>query len=412
MRITVPRAFVAVAIATFVVLAVLYAARVLIPGLQSSGVVYAATAVFSTIGAVVAWRSMAKSRRRRAWLAVALGSGLNAASQIYALLSAYHRGYVVELLTPADFGFIAVYPCYVVAAWLLFVPRPKQSLNPEIVIDASLLTLTAVAWTYSVLVKPVSANATGLEEAASLAYATGGLAVIWVIGMRLLRLMGPAEPGVRWTVAGLAMYAICDLLFGLVVLPNRIPVPWLLDLGWNTTNLLIGAAGVMASTLPAGLTPKHTTQGWPVITRIAAVVLGLGGLVALHIRNIRTGDLGAFDLAVVIGGGAILAARFGYSLFADRQYEGALEREVERQTQTLLDSLASTANAERNLRLIIEASPDPIMLLDREGRVLSFNPAAPAMVGATPERTSGRAVYEFLDPQVRGSVRDHLASAR
>src|SRR3989442_1620438 len=181
MRITVPRAFVAVAIATFVVLAVLYASRVLVPGLQSSGSVYAATALFSTIGAVLAWRSMSKSRRRRAWLAVAVGSGLNAVSQIYALLSAYHPGNVVELLTPADVGFIAVYPCYVIAAWLLFVPRPKQSLNPEIVIDASLLTLTAVAWTYSVLVKPVSANSTGLEQTASLAYATGGLAVIWVI---------------------------------------------------------------------------------------------------------------------------------------------------------------------------------------------------------------------------------------
>jgi len=73
--------------------------------------------------------------------------------------------------------------------------------------------------------------------------------------------------------------------------------------------------------------------------------------------------------AIIIGiGMSIIAARVLYSLGVDRRYAHLLEEEVANQTRSLMSSLGATASAERNLRLLMEAVPDAITVLDREGR--------------------------------------------
>jgi PAS domain S-box-containing protein len=123
------------------------------------------------------------------------------------------------------------------------------------------------------------------------------------------------------------------------------------------------------------------------------------------------GSMGIEDVLLPVVGGIVIAARVAYSLFADRRYEGALEREVERQTQSLVDSLAAAAGAERNLRLIVEASPDPIVLVNRDGRVVEFNPAVPAVTTPPGAARAHRSVFENLDPDTAGIVRQHLDAA-
>jgi len=57
-------------------------------------------------------------------------------------------------------------------------------------------------------------------------------------------------------------------------------------------------------------------------------------------------------LAVVI-----IGLRLIHSTRADRRYAALLESEVASQTRSLMDSLAATAAAERNLRLLMNAVP-------------------------------------------------------
>ena len=102
---------------------------------------------------------------------------------------------------------------------------------------------------------------------------------------------------------------------------------------------------------------------------------------------------------------------FAVTLRADRRYTEILENEVASQTRSLMDSLAATAGAERNLRLLMDAVPDAIVVLDREGRIHESNAPADAMAAAGGASVTGRNVFEFLDPAGAAVVREKMAAA-
>jgi PAS domain S-box-containing protein len=107
----------------------------------------------------------------------------------------------------------------------------------------------------------------------------------------------------------------------------------------------------------------------------------------------------------------ILGARFIYALRSERGYARLLEREVAAQTRSLLDSLAATGAAERNLRLVMEAVPDALVVLDRDGRSLEMNSAARAMFAAQPEAGPERSLFDALDPEGVAIARQNLDAA-
>jgi two-component system NtrC family sensor kinase len=100
-----------------------------------------------------------------------------------------------------------------------------------------------------------------------------------------------------------------------------------------------------------------------------------------------------------------------YSLRADRRYADMLEREVAAQTRTLMDSLSATGAAERNLRVVMEAVPDAITVLDRDGRTVDMNAAAANLVGLPREAVPGRSIFEFLEAEAVGVTRENLDAA-
>src|SRR5207249_2966677 len=101
------------------------------------------------------------------------------------------------------------------------------------------------------------------------------------------------------------------------------------------------------------------------------------------------------------------------TLRADRRYATLLEREVAAQTRSLMDSLAATAAAEHNVRSLMEAVPDAIVVLDPEGRVLDQNPSARAMVAVHPPPGTppGHSAFESLDRHAAAHVRTNLDAA-
>ena len=367
------------------------------------------TALARTVGIALAWRAATDPVQRRGWTWLLVGSLIDVVTQGIADVQ-LARGVARPGITVADIGYLAVYPCFFIAVWNLFAVHPRRQLTAEILLDSALLTLTAAAWAYELFVEPLAGvqGVGGPEVLGSVAYATGGLALVWLIGILLLQPDPFPRGGAALAVVGLLLYGIADLLFGTVSLPRARAPGTALDFSWNVANLVLASAGVVAAAAPQAGRPRPTAAGSGAIApRLVAVLLGLAGLVALHLRSMATGSMATEDVLVPAAGGMIIAARVAYSLLADRRYETALEREVERQTQTLVDSLSSTASAERNLRQIMEASPDPIVLLNREGQVLDYAPDHPARGAAAGARTA----FDFVDPDGVALLRAHLDAA-
>src|SRR5207247_2546201 len=71
--------------------------------------------------------------------------------------------------------------------------------------------------------------------------------------------------------------------------------------------------------------------------------------------------------------------------------------------------LAATASAERNLRLVMDAVPDAIVVVDREGRILESNRPTRVM-GALTGPAENRNIFEFLATDAAAVVREKLAA--
>src|SRR5438046_683825 len=93
------------------------------------------------------------------------------------------------------------------------------------------------------------------------------------------------------------------------------------------------------------------------------------------------------------------------------RYAKCLEHEVAPQTRSLVDPLAATADAERHLRLVMDAVPDAIAVLDRDGRVIDLNESAKRLLAAPPNAGAGRSVFASLEADAAATVRERLAAA-
>jgi len=163
-------------------------------------------------------------------------------------------------------------------------------------------------------------------------------------------------------------------------------------------------------------------------TRVPVAIAAWSLVAILPAHALAPGDTGAravvSDLAgtgttvYAVAGGAVLVAvavlllglRLIYSSRADRRYAVVLESEVASQTRSLMDSLAATAAAERNLRMVMDAMPDAIVVVDRDGRILESNEPARAL-GASSDAPDGRSLFELLGTDVTAVAREKLAAA-
>ena len=395
------RSFLTTAVALLAVLLLAYLVHPLRAAvLEATG--WTLTAVYRTAGIWLAWRATADPQWKRAWKWLAIASAIDLVAQIYADTMLGRSGRV-GATSAADVGYLAVYPFLFLAVWDFLATPERRRPTAEILFDSTLLTLTVVTWAYELFVEPLLTATGNVSALTSVAYATGGTALIWLIGMLLLQPSSLPPGGYRMAIGGLVVYGVSDILLGIVALPHAQQPGVLLDFGWNMANVVLGLSGALAAARPAA-TRATPTASTSVVPRLLAVLTGFAGLLALFVRNILEGQRGPEDIILPLAGGAVVTARMAYSLLADRRYETALEREVERQTHTLMGSLTAAASAERNLRQIVEASPDPIVLVNRDGRVIEFAPSG------TPAQTS-QTVFDAVDPDAAGLLRQHLDAA-
>lgn len=119
---------------------------------------------------------------------------------------------------------------------------------------------------------------------------------------------------------------------------------------------------------------------------------------------------------LLVGIAMVLVAAWAlFSRRMDRRYARILEDEVANQTRSLMSSLGATASAERNLRLVMEAVPDAITVVDRDGHVLDENSSGRTLVNSGLDASDGndgkRFAFGWLDSTGLRVARDNLAAA-
>ena len=367
------------------------------------------TGLYALICSGVAARRHTDSERRRAWAWIGAGCALFLGGQLV------WNGYELRGLTPpypslADVGFLGVYVCFLVGLARLLRTSRARLFDVELLLDTTLVTLTAGALAYAFLLKPLfEAGGTLLALLTSVGWSVGGIAVLWRILVELLRYSPVPLAPTGVVIASLVILCASNVAYAVASLRGTFRSGGALDLGWDAAFLLLAGAAALAPGSAAAVdgTARVISDH---VARVTAIVIGLAGIAAVAVAQTLSPEPDA-GAAVLIGVAvAIIGVRFTHSLRANRRYASLLENEVASQTRSLMDSLAATAAAERNLRLVMDAVPDAIVVVDRAGRILEANEPARGM-GAVPGTTQRPTLFDFVNPDAVALVQERLAAA-
>lgn len=369
------------------------------------------SAAYAVVCCAIAWRRIPQRHERSTWLWLGAGCAVFLAGQLagnyYELLRRVQPPYP----SLADVGHLGIYPCFFIAVVRLLGSEPRRRLDAESMLDNLLVTFITAALAFEFLLEPLlTAGGSALAVTTSIAWSVGGIAVLWMILIQMLQRTRLPLATAGLVIPGLAAISVANVAYASLALRGTFRAGGPLDLGWDAGLLVIATAAALAperSVSPATALP--TISGYA--ARNVAVLAGLLGTMALAVSGSLQSqpDLDTAILSAI--GIAIIAIRVVYSLRADRRYAELLEREVADQTRSLMDSLAATASAERNLRLLMRALPEVIVVLDRSGRILEFSPGDWDLPPGMAEKLPGRSVFEFLDPGPARIARENLAAA-
>src|SRR5216117_472055 len=374
---------------------------------------------FAAFACFVSARRAATSQLRRAWQWIGAGCGAFFAGQLVWTYYDLWHGAPRPYPSLADIGFLGIYVCLIAGVLTLVRGQPARRADPELALDTVLVTFTVGAFAYEFLLEPLVRDPTPVSPLAlltSIGWSVGAVAVLWIILIQMLR--RPVFPAATAALVspGLIVFAIGNVIYAVVALRGTFQAGGPLDLTWDAGLLMIAAAAAIVPDYARHLERHASTRPEPgITTRIVALAIGLVGMTGMAIIAILKPQ-GDGDDAMIIGVGlAIVAARVVYSLGVDRRYARVLEDEVANQTRSLMSSLSATASAERNLRLLMEAVPDAITVVDRDGYVLDENSSGRLLVNASPgearESSGKRSALAWLEGTGARIARENLAAA-
>jgi PAS domain S-box-containing protein len=348
-------------------------------------------------------RRVAQRTHRRMWLWIGSGCLLFLPGQ---LVWSYYELYLRQrppYPSFADAGFLGIYACFAVALLTLLREQPRRRRDAAIGLDILLVTFTTGALTYHFLLRP--ALTLDVSDAAfwtSVAWAVAPIAVLWTILLQMLSRTRFPLSTTGSAILGLILTCASSVLYSGAALRGAFQSGGALDLGWDAGLLVIAGAAAIAADRPAADSASTPAlSGYA--ARTIAVLVGLAGIAGVAVAGALQPRPSVVTAVLVALGGCIIGARFIATRRADRRYAELLEQEG--------DSLAATATAERNLRLVIESVPDAITVLDREGRLIDFNTPARAALAAGGEPRPGGSVFDSFERDAAAVVRAKLAAA-
>jgi PAS domain S-box-containing protein len=368
------------------------------------------TSLLALVGSARAWRRASDALARAGWRWLTLGCAV-------ALVARLASGYAALGGAPAglrvlnDVLLVSVHLLLLPAAWYFLRRGERQRADLETALDTVLLTLLVAAVAIQYYVPPLARAGVPLDEYVFVVlYAASAGAIVWLVLVQLLRQTRfPREPE-GLGLAGVLAYAITSLLFAVVTSPATYSGGTPLDLGWHIGLGLIAVGGALGPTgaAAAGAEPTAPPRLAP---RLVVLIAAWAGIAWMITQPLLRGERAPAIALLVAAGIIALAVRSTAAFLTDRRYAARLERAVERHTRTLSESLAQTAAAERDVRHLMDAVPDAIVVLDPTGRILQVNDAGRAMVRAPAGSADPGSVFDYLDAAGAAFVRDKLSRA-
>ncbi|HLQ58406.1 MAG TPA: ATP-binding protein [Gemmatimonadales bacterium] len=375
-------------------------------------------AAFAAFACVASARRATTSQQRRSWRWIGAGCGSFFAGQLVWTYYDLWRGAPPPYPSLADLGYLGIYACLIMGVMTLVRRQPTRRADPELVLDTVLVTFTVGALAYEYLFEPLLSGSAPVSTAAlvtSIGWSIGAVAVLWIILIQMLRRSVFPAATAALVFPGVVLFAIGNLIYAVVALRGTFQAGSPLDLTWDAGLLMIAAAAAIAPDYAQHLERSALTRPDTGIIRIVALVIGLAAMTGMAIVALLRSKPDADDALIIGTGLAIVAARVLYLLGVDRRYAQVLEDEVANQTRSLMSSLGATASAERNLRLLMEAVPDAITVVDREAYVLDENTSGRVLVNAFPGDTreggGKRSALGWLEGTAARIAREHLAAA-
>jgi hypothetical protein len=258
----------------------------------------------------------ARGEERRAWRWIAAGC----ASFLLGQLVWNYYELVLRVPPPypslADLGYLGIYPCFYVAVQDLLHLQPHRHPDPDVALDAGLVTFTAAALAYEFLLAPILQTGDGiLAITTSIAWACGGVAVLWVILRQMVRRRGFPIGTAGLLTVGLVIFCATNPLYARLSLLGTFASGGVLDLGWDAGLLTIAAAAALAPEAWRGSEDSQRGMASD-IARAIAVLIAVAGIALLALVGAeRSRGTGAMALWVTVGI-VILGTRFVFALRA------------------------------------------------------------------------------------------------
>jgi diguanylate cyclase (GGDEF)-like protein len=303
------------------------------------------------------WRAVAVRRERLAWALLGVGATGWGLGGVY-YLAAYWHAATVPFPSPADAGYLAVYP-FVYPGLLLLMRSRFRGFRATLWLDGIIGGLAISALATAVVFEVVLRNVGGSTAAVAtnLAYPLGDTVLIAILV--LVYGISGWRPGADWGLLalGLSVFFAGDSVYLVQAAQGTYVAGHLLDASWPLGLLLVAYAA--ARPVPASRTV--TADGWVILAMPVTFILGMVGLAVWdHAHRLNWLSIALMTLTLVAGV-VRLALAFGENVAMLRHSR----------VEALTDQLTLLGNRRRLLAdleaAFVDGSPRLLMLLDLNG---------------------------------------------
>jgi PAS domain S-box-containing protein len=363
------------------------------------------------------------------WAPILLGLGIISWVLGQALFTYYE--WVLRQPPPlpslADIGYLSVYPFFLLGILLLPARPVPVASRTRLALDGLMIMTAAVTFSWYFILGPVMQQGTETTLAKAIATAYP-LADIVLIACLVILASRPEEqtllPAVRLLALGLTLIVVADSNFAYWSLHDAYATGTLPDVGWSLGYMLVALGAFAARLAPTGeattaqdesgdtprtASPPAEQRVWPSL--LPYVLVPAVGILVFYAWRTSAGS-GSLALGVYLGGALLIGLmllRQVLTIVENARLYTRLQgtyRQVEQKNDQLVRSQSELRRQKEYFEALVLNSPVAIAIIDLDGNVVSWNPAAETLFGYTEAQAVGRSIDDLVSesPEMHAEV--------